>query len=154
VAGLDDAARRLETLAARLREAGDTGLLRELDRAMRRATDPVPQEIRAGLKPKLPDRYAEVLDAELVISSSVRTTGRSPGVRLRGTTRGTAERRRIRRLDAGVLAHPLWRNRRHWYEQPVEPGWFTGPAKADAPKVRAELEQALHDVADKITKGP
>jgi hypothetical protein len=152
VAGLDDAARRLETLAARLREAGDTGLLRELTGAFRRSTDPVPQEIRAGLVPKLPNPYAAVLDEDLTIRASVRTT-RNPGVSLVGTTR-SGQRRRIRRLDRGILAHPLWGNRRHWYDQPVEPGWFTGPAQAAAPRVRAELEQALHDVADEITKGP
>ena len=148
MAAMDDAAQQLRTVAVHLREAGDEGLKRELFAALRHATDPVPGEIRAGLKPKLPDRYAEVLDADLAIGTSVRSAGT---VTLRGTTRGAVQRRRLRRLNAGVLAHPLWGNRRHWYDQPVTPGWFTGPAEDAVPQVREEILQALNDVAGKAT---
>lgn len=145
---LGDAARQLETIAAHLREAGDETLKRELFAALRHATDPVPEEIRAGLKPKLPDRYAEVLDEDLAIGTSVRSTG---SVRLRGTTRGAVQRRRLNRLNSGVLEHPLFGNRKRWYAQPVRPGWFTGPAEDDAPRVREELIRVLNDVAAKVT---
>ena len=35
----------------------------------------------------------------------------------------------------------------------MQPGWFTGPAEAAGPRVRAGIEQALEDVADKAVKG-
>jgi hypothetical protein len=32
-------------------------------------------------------------------------------------------------------------------------GWFSGPAEAAGPRVRAGIEQALEDVAGKAVKG-
>ena len=116
---------------------------------MHRSVDPVPGRIRDGLKPKLPDRYAEVLDADLDIKVTVRNSGGDAVARVTATTRGAAGRRRLRRLDRGTLEHPLWGDRSRWFMQEVAPGWFTGPPEDAAPRVRAALEQALRDVAAK-----
>jgi hypothetical protein len=150
MAGLADAATELEALAFRLRRAGEEELLREVTRAMRDAVEPVPDEIRADLKPKLPDRYAEELDADLRIGVSVRTAGSDPGVSVTGKAIGKT--RKLRYLDAGRLTHPLFADREHWYtqEEPsVQPGWFTGPAEAAGPRVRDGIEKALADIADR-----
>ena len=147
--GFDEVALELESIARSLKHAGDTELLRELTSAFRRAVQPVPREIRAGLIPHLPNRYAATLDADLSVTTSVRSGERDPGVTVRATTRGT-KRRRIRRLDQGILEHPLWGNREHWYTQPVQPGWFTSVNEAAAPRVREDLQQALDDVGRKI----
>ena len=144
-----DMASELEAIAFRLRRAGSEGLARELGAAMRRSVDPVPGRIRDGLAPKLPDRYAGVLDADLDIKVVSRNSGGDAVVSVTATTRGAVGRRRLRRLDRGTLEHPLFGDRGHWYAQAVEPGWFTGPAEDAAPQVRAALEQALHDVAAK-----
>lgn len=155
MAGLDDAASELESIARHLRAAGEGELVRELQKAIRDGVRSVQDDIRAGLRPRLPDPYADVLDADLSFRVSQRTSERDPGVTLRATTTGKeAARRRLRRLDRGVLAHPFFGNRKKWYDQQVEPGWFTGPAEADAPRVRAEIEQALEDVSAKaVGKG-
>jgi hypothetical protein len=157
MAGLADAAAELEALAFRLRRAGDGGLLRDVTKAMRDAVDPVQDQIRAGLKPELPDRYAAELDADLRLGVNVRTNERDPGVAITG--KAIAKARKLRDLDAGRLTHPGPGNdREHWYTQEgaakgVEPGWFTGPAEAGGPRVRAAIERALADVADKAVKG-
>ncbi len=91
MAGLADAAAELEALAFRLRRAGDTELLREVTRAMRDAVDPVQDKIRADLKPRLPDRYAAELDADLRIGTNVRTNERDPGVAVTGQALGKTE---------------------------------------------------------------
>jgi hypothetical protein len=152
--GLADAAAELEALAFRLRRAGETELLREVTRAMRDATVPAQAEIRAGLKPHLPDRYAEELDADLTIGTSVFVNERNPGLQLYGSPR--VKTRKLRNLDAGRLTHPgPGDDREHWYTQElpsVEPGFFTGPAEVAGPRVRAGIEQALADVADKAVK--
>ena len=116
MAGLADAAAELEALAFRLRRAGDGDLLREVTKAMRDAVVPVQDEIRAGLDPHLPKRYAAELDADLRLGVNVRTNERDPGVALTGTTRSgrgpeAAEPRRGRphppRLrQPGALGHP------------------------------------------------
>lgn len=154
MASLDVAASELESIARHLRRAGETDLVRELTRAMRDAVDPVRDEIRAGLKPKLPDRYAEALDADLRLGISVRTNERNPGVSITGTPLGKA--RKLRNLDEGRLTHPLWGDREYWRTQTgtadgVTPGWFSGPAAAAAPRVRAAIERALDDVAERAT---
>ena len=148
MAGLDDAASELESIARHLRLAGEGELVRELTRAMRDAVDPVPDDIRAGLKPKLPDPYADVLDEEVRIGISVRTSGSDPRVSVTGTTPG-GKRRRLNRLDSGIIEHPLWGDRSRWRKQEETPGWFTGPARDATPRVRAEIEQALEDVGAK-----
>ena len=144
MAGLVEAASELESIARHLRRAGETELARELTRAMRDAAGQVPDKIQAGLKPHLPDPYAAALDESLRLGVNVRTSGGNPGVSVTGTAR-----RKLRRLDAGLLTHPLYGDREHWFTQRVTPGWFTGPAEAAAPQVRAELERALEDTAAK-----
>lgn len=153
MAGLADAAAELEALAFRLRRAGETELLREVTKAMRDAVVPVQAEIRAGLKPELPDRYAETLNADLRLGTSVRTDYRNPGVSITG--QALTKARKLRNLDEGRLTHPLFGVRTHkWYtqEEPsVQPGWFTGPAEKAGPQVRDGIEKALADVADRAT---
>ncbi len=154
MAGLADAAAELEALAFRLRRAGDTELLREVTRAMRDAVDPVQDKIRADLKPRLPDRYAATLNEDLRLGDNVRTNERDPGVAITGTARSKA--RKLRNLDAGRLTHPVFGDREVWrtQEEPsVQPGFFTGPAEAAGPRVRAGIERALEGVADRAVKG-
>jgi hypothetical protein len=149
MAGLADAAAELEALAFRLRRAGDGELVRELTAAMRRGVEPVQDEIRAGLKPRLPDRYAETLNADLRLGVNVRTNERDPGVSL---TAQAGRGRKLRYLDAGRLTHPVYGNRGHWrtQEEPsVQPGIVTGPCEAGGPRVRGELERALEDVSNR-----
>lgn len=152
--GLTEAASELESIARHLRRAGDTDLVRELTAAMRRAVGPVQDQIRAGLRPHLPDRYAATLDAGIRIGVNVRTGDRNPGVAVTAQATG-GKGRKLRRLDAGLLTHPVYGNREVWRTQHVQPGWFTGPAEDAAPQVRTELERALEEVAAKATgKGP
>jgi hypothetical protein len=146
MAGLAEAASELESIARHLRRAGETELVRELTAAMRRAAGPVQDQIRAGLRPHLPDRYAETLDAGIRLGVNVRTGERNPGVSVTAQATG-GKGRKLRRLDAGLLTHPLYGDREHWFTQHVTPGWFTGPARDAAPQVRAELERALEDTA-------
>ena len=153
MAGLGDAATELEALAFRLRRAGEEELLREVTKAMRDAAEPVPGEIRAGLAPHLPNRYAADLDADVRLGVNVRTGQSDPGVSVTGQATGKA--RRLRTLDAGILHHPLWGDREHWFRQgepSVRPGWFSGPAEAAGPRVRDGIEKALADVADRASK--
>jgi hypothetical protein len=153
MAGLADAAAELEALAFRLRRAGDGGLVREVTKAMRDAVVPVQDQIRAGLRPNLPNRYAAELDADLRLGVNVRTSERDPGVAITG--KAITKARKLRNLDEGRLTHPGPGNdREHWYTQEgaakgVEPGWFTSPARDAAPRVRTAIERALADVADK-----
>ena len=146
-----DFAAELESVARACRAAADTDLHRELTRGFRDAVEPVIPRIRDGLRPKLPDRYAEVLDADLRLSVNVRTTGSDPGVSLTAQTR-SGRGRKLSRLDSGLLTHPVYGNREKWETQQVTPGWFTGPATDAEPQVVQQLEAALERVADEIDR--
>ena len=148
-----DLASQLEAAAFRLRRAGEGGLERELTAAMRRAVQPVPGRIRDGLRPHLPDRYAEAL-ADVDIKVITRSGSATADAVVSVYAKATGKARKLKNLDEGRLTHPLFGDREHWYTQVgvaqgVEPGWFTGPAEEAAPRVRAELEKALEDVAAK-----
>ena len=144
-----DMASELEAAAVRLRRAGQDDLARELTAAMRRGVAPVPDQIRAGLRPHLPDRYAADLVAGVDIKTITRAGGATTDAMVSVVAQSRAGNRKLKRLDAGVLSHPVYGNREKWSTQQVEPGWFTGPAEDAAPRVRAELERALEDVGRK-----
>jgi hypothetical protein len=56
----------------------------------------------------------------------------------------------VRSLDRGRLRHPLYGNRRHWYDQKVTPGWFTKTLQRQAERVRRELIGVLTDISKKL----
>jgi hypothetical protein len=156
-----DAAAGFEALARALREAGEKGLAQELRKGINEAARPLPDEIRASLIPHLPNTYAAALDADLSITISQRSAGTSPGVSVaaRASTSGpgpsrTRTGRKLKRLDAGLLSHPLFGNRQHWFTQRVHPGWFSGPVDKSRPRVRQEIEAAVRRVRDKIYQTP
>jgi hypothetical protein len=144
-----DFAAELESVARELRRQADGELFRELTSAMRRGVESAQDAVRTGLDPRHPKHYfAGTLVPDLDLKVSVSTTGREPGVSLVAIGRTGQGKRALRRLDRGVLAHPLAGDRERWFRQDVEPGFFTGPAEAAEPQVLRELETALGRVAD------
>jgi hypothetical protein len=152
---VDILARELAELARDLRTVGDEGLAAELRDGMNRAVAPVPGEIRARLPEYLPDPYAEVLAGDMTIRVSNRVRAGGQTVRITAPERGSrlVARRRLLDLNRGVLKHPLFGNRRHWYAQAVRPLFFDEPIEQNAPRIRQEIEDALERVKDKIYAG-
>lgn len=157
--GPDDLARSLNAVAVRLRELGDEGLARELQRNIGRAVDPLKDRIPAALRPHLPDRYADELAGELKVfrSTSLRTAGDVAQVSVLARTTGL-KKRKLAQLDDGILFHPLFGRfprrdpRNRWFEQgepSVKPGWFTGPVEEAVPEIREAIERALDNVVEK-----
>jgi hypothetical protein len=148
---------QLRLLSARLRAAGTEGqgLRRELYKAINQAAKPLAAEIRSyeHLAPYMPDRYAAVLAAEISVTAT-KSTGRNPGVAIKARSR--RHRRKVVRLNEGLLAHPLFGDRQHWFTQGpasggMKPGFFTDPAEKAAPDIRRQVLAAMHDTGQKIT---
>ena len=154
-----DAATEFAALAYALREAGETGLKRELDKALNDAAQPVARVIgrEDHLKAFMPDRYARVLAPDLKVTVRKRSAGDNPGVSIVAsapTVGGSPSRRgrNIPRLNRGILAHPVFGNRDHWEYQSdgVTRGFFDRPVEAGRPVVRRQIEDALARVRAKI----
>lgn len=152
MAGLTTQAEDFAALSRRLKDAGETGLRRELYKAINDAARPLAREISrdSHLRPYMPNRYAETLSKDLAVTVS-KLTGSDPGVKIRA--KGRAKERHVKRLNDGVLMHPLFGDRERWFLQfkRMKPGFFDDPANAAQPDVRDAILAAMHDVAEKIT---
>ena len=152
---------QLRTLAARLKDAGTEGqgLKRELMKQMDEAAKPLAREIAsvAHLEPYMPDRYAGVLAADLAVTTQRVFSGNSPRVSV--TARGRLHKRKVRRVNDGLLMHPVFaqglRKRWTWLKEPqtagMKPGFFSDPCEAAAPGIRDHVLEAMAETARKIT---
>jgi hypothetical protein len=161
MAEISAAAERFAELARALREAGETGLRKELYKALSDATKPLAAEIRseANLKPRMPDRYAEILAADLSMRV-LKNAGKNPSVSLR--VKGRVRGRHVTRLNRGILTHPVFGTEaqealamRHgagwaWVSQDIAPGFFDSPVERAGPQVREEVARAVRRVIDHI----
>lgn len=151
MADLSDAAQEFRDLARNLALVGAGELRQELYTAINDAAKPVLARIRRDMPDYMPDRYAGTLDADLSLSVSKQTGVDTAGVALTGRSR--LQQRKLRRVDSGLLTHPLFGNREHWYTQTdgMEAGFFTRPAEESAPRVREAILAAMARIADKAT---
>lgn len=139
-------AEQFQTLAKRLKTAGRADLRRELYQGINRAMRPARAAVRASALATLPSRgglATRVANSKYRVSR--RTTGSSVGIKLIATNRYD-----IGKMDRGRLTHPLFGNRRYWYEQAVRPGWWSQPVRALAPDARREIITAMNNIKEKI----
>ena len=142
-------------ISRRLKEAGATDLQRELSRAVVKALTPLKKELPKSALARLPSRGGL---AEQIAKTRFRVR-RSASVQRPGLRLEARNVYDLIRLDDGTLRHPVFadsseaRQSWTWVDQKVSPGWFTEPANAAAPKIRAEIRRAMQAVADKIDRG-
>ena len=146
-------------LSARLKEAGATGLRRELYKAIDKSAQDLAREIKSAqhLYPYLPNHYADTLSADLSVSVYKRS-GRDPHITIRAE--GRAHKRKLVQLDErGMLVHPVFARgpRRGWTWRPqfrsVRQGFFTDPVEEAVPQIRKRIEGAMRETARKLTTG-
>lgn len=141
-------------LARRLKEAGAKDLRKELYAGINRSVKPLRADVKQAAGEQLPGRYADIIATTMKISARKRAAGQNPAIYLVGkakTSRGSD--RDLGSLNRGRLRHPLFGNRKRWYDQRIRPGFWSGTLTADAPKVRQELVEAIQKVARKIEAG-
>jgi hypothetical protein len=144
VTGADALAR----LSRDLKDAGEKDLRRELLRGIQRAAKPAREAAKTAARNELPRRGG--LNDRVAASkftARTRTGGKNPGVRITG--KGELD---LPALDRGRLRHPLFGNRRRWYEQRIDAGWFTKAMEDLAPQIRRELLKAIDDVRAKLRR--
>jgi hypothetical protein len=139
-------------LAQRLKDAGETGLRRELTQAINDSVKPFADEINAAeyLRPYMPDRYAETLAGDLRVSTVKQASASAYGVSVK--VQGRLHRRQVQTLNRGLLRHPLFGERERWFTQTggMKPGFFDDATAAAKPEIRQQVIDAINSVADKI----
>jgi hypothetical protein len=128
-------------------------VLKEVRRELREPLPSFRKAVKAWCLTNLPRRggLAEWV-ATLRITMQVRDRGRTAGIRLRGSRASTKDKADLKRLDAdGRVRHPLYGDRRHWFQQQVTPGFFSGPFEAVDWEERAD--RALDRALDQIRRG-
>lgn len=136
----------LERLARRLKELGDNDLRKEMLRGIRNGTKPLIAAAKDSARDSLPREGGlnEVI-ARSKFGTRTRTSGRTPGVRVVGTSGHN-----IQAMDEGRLRHPVYGNRDVWVTQQITPGWFTKPMEDGADDVRRELVNVLDGIARRL----
>jgi len=137
-------------LAKALKEIGDKELRKELYAGINRAVKPLTQDVKDSTPRFLPRRYAVELAKSLRVRAR-RRAGRNPAVSLvaKAKTPGGKERD-LASLNRGRLRHPLYGNRRYWFDQEVSPNWWDDPLLEGADRVREEIVNVLDDIGRKL----
>ena len=133
-------------LARELRRTKDKELRKALYAGINRSVKPLTAAVKEAIPEFLPRRYAIELGKSLRVRARTRA-GRNPSIYLVGkakTKRG--KERDLASLNRGRLRHPLYGDRRHWFNQPVPPNWWDDPLLQDAEMVRDQIEAVIEDV--------
>lgn len=148
----NEGAEKFARLARALREIGDKELRKELYRGINRAIRPLSASVKKSTTSYFPRRYALELKKSLRIETKKRPI-RDPAITLGGvakTQRG--KDRNLSALNRGRLRHPLYGNRKHWFNQQVKTGWWDEPLSDGADEVRQELVNVLDDIGRKLER--
>lgn len=135
-------------LSKALKAAGQTGLRKELNKALKSAATPLKSKTQSAARSRLPKRggLSDIVAREPQ-TVQVRTGAQTGGVRIVvGKRRGAA-----RATDIGSVRHPVF-GRDVYVTQSVPPGWFSDTAQKNAPAIRNDLAQALEDFAGRIVR--
>jgi hypothetical protein len=127
------------------------GLKRELMAEIKTAVKPMENEVRRDLPQFLPRRYARVLGANLVVRPSQKTTGNSVGLKVTGYAPGQAQRRQVNPINAGILRHPVFGNRKVWIAQKVKAGFWSIPMERSRDIPAAAIRRAIQKTISKLT---
>lgn len=147
-----EGADKFGTLAKALRKYGDKDLRKELYTGINRAVKPLTQEVKDSTQNFLPRRYAIELAKSLRIRTR-RRAGQNPAVYLAAKAKTKAGKERdLASLNRGRLRHPLYGNRRYWYDQQVSPNWWDDTLLKGAEQVREELVNVIDDIGIRLAK--
>ena len=119
---------------------------KELRQAARDAMGGLANQVTRSAIDRLPKRGR--LNELVARGTDITFTTSGDGARL--TARSTHD---IQALDDGHTVHPLFGDKRHWYTEQVKPGWWSEPIKAAEPGARAQFEQAMEIIKQRIEGG-
>lgn len=149
---------KLRALQRRLKEAGERGLTRELNKGLKAAVEPIAAAERQAAQglPSAKDAGAHGLRAALANSIRIRMSSSksNPGASVyipRGTIPGWKNPGKDTSKAGG------WRHRvyggKTWVRQVSEPGWWPRTARTQSPQAKAKIRAAVEAVNRKVARG-
>lgn len=154
---------QLLELQRQLRRAGHENIRSSMQRRMRRAAEPLRDDLqdtirglnissqarrsgsRGGPSPTTRPLRAGIAAA---VRISVRTTG-NPGARVwldKNLLPADIPMGVVNRLNEGRLRHPVFGNKRRWVQQNTTPLWWDKTVRAHIPRITREVERVVDDV--------
>jgi hypothetical protein len=142
----------LRYVAGKLRKAAARDLTRELRSGQRKAFRPLQPEIKAEAAATLPKRggYAGIMSRAVKVS--VRTGFGPNALTARIYARGKVESRDVVAVNDGLLRHPRFGHRSHWYAQRIRRGFVDRPVDRVADRVLNESAEAAERVLQQIAR--
>lgn len=121
-------------------------VMEPIRRAIQDAAKGLEADVKRSAQAILP--HAGHLGDEIARSTTITAAPTEGGVRL------TAESpHQIDNIDQGIVHHPLFGNKAHWYEEAVTPGWFSNPTRLSEPKFTDAVQRAMEEVKQEIEGG-
>jgi hypothetical protein len=137
-------------LERRLKEAGATGLNRELRAALRLAAEPIAEAVRAAAL-AIPASGDKSTGLRQGLADAVKITvkgGRTaPGVRV------SVRHSLAKASQSSGWRHPVYGNRKVWVSEVLDPGWFVRAWRGKRPQAIAKIHAAVDLTARQIVRG-
>lgn len=137
-------------------------LRREAKRFERRVTTAAERVVARVYEPKLkllvpaymPSGYAPALAKDLKVRTLVTFAG-NPGVTafVSAPTGGSKGGRAVKALEEGLLRHPLFGNKGHWYRQRVRAGLAKGALKLVKGQIVDGMDREVEKIMADIVRG-
>lgn len=140
--------------AARLRAAGQGGLMSHVLKGLKAAAPDLKAAVVTAAGVKLPSGYAPTLIKALEQRAVARGGLHFAAVTMTATASSRITGRQVERLDGGILRHPVFNRRKHpWINQPIPPGFHTATLQDAGPIIEPHLQRALTKALADMTKG-
>lgn len=143
-------AEQLAALSKRLKEAGEKGLQRELNKGIREAVEPFREAVRQSALNKLPRKGGLAQRVADQVVPRPRKVNNSKGVGLRLIATGRQGMRSLAALDAGKIRHPVFGDTEKWVSQLVQAHVWSQPAEDLGPGVARQVQAAINRVVRQI----
>ena len=135
---------QLVALSAKLKQAGDKDLQRELSKGINKAVKPFREKVRENTS-VLPQSGGLAARAAKIAAPRVRKS--SNGVRMVAT--GKKGLQALEALNAGSIRHPVF-GRGGWASQSVTPGFWDKAVEEVGPEVTKQIEAAAAEIIRRI----
>jgi hypothetical protein len=141
----------LRRAAAQLR-AEAAGLTQRVLDATQRGTRGFAAKVAQAVPAYMPSGYSPVL-APAIRTRTYTRLGPEPAVTLRVYARGRSRERDVERLNRGVLRHPLFGDRGHWYGQVVRRGFVSTTFRRQRSEIIDAIDAALDEITARVERG-